>query len=184
MHYQDSLRGRTVERGSALVEFAFICILFFTMILGIIDFGRALYAYSFVSNTAREAARWAIVNGSTCGNDVAPGSCSAPVSCSSGGVCSTCTSGCTSASAADIQNYVIMLAPPGIDTTSTGCSGSPCLTTTATWPGNGTTACPANSNAPPCPVQVQVQYQFNFLYPMIRATSITMSSTSQMIISH
>lgn len=183
MRKENSQRSFTGERGSALVEFALICILFFTMILGIIDFSRALYAYSFVSNAAREATRFAVVNGSTCGNDVAPGSCTAPVSCSSG-TCSTCTSGCTSASASDIQNYVVMLAPPGIDTTSSGCGGSPCLTTTATWPGNGTTACPANSNAPPCPVQVQVQYQFNFLYPMIRATSITMTSTSQMIISH
>ena len=39
-------------------------------------------------------------------------------------------------------------------------------------------------NYPGCTVQVQVSYNFNFLIPFIRRSAITLSSTSQMIISH
>jgi Flp pilus assembly protein TadG len=51
------------ENGSGLVEYALITILFMTMLLGIADFSRALYAYHFVANQAREAARYAMVRG-------------------------------------------------------------------------------------------------------------------------
>lgn len=34
------------------------------VLFGIIDFGRALYTYSFVTSAAREGARWAMVRGS------------------------------------------------------------------------------------------------------------------------
>ena len=36
---------------------------FMSMLLGIADFSRALYAYHFVSHAAREAARYAMVRG-------------------------------------------------------------------------------------------------------------------------
>ena len=55
--------------GSALVEYAIVFLLFMTMIMGTIDFGRALYTYHYLSNVTRDAARWAAVNGSTCGGD-------------------------------------------------------------------------------------------------------------------
>src|SRR5579859_343491 len=88
-------RERRLNRqaGSTLVEFALVFILFMTMLLGIAGFGHALYAYHFVSESAREATRWAIVNGSTCASDA---SCSAP------------------ATPTDIDTYVKSLAPPGI----------------------------------------------------------------------
>src|ERR1700751_129670 len=57
------------ERGATLVEFAFVLIIFMTILFGIVGFGHALYAYHFVSHPAREAARYAAVRGSTCGND-------------------------------------------------------------------------------------------------------------------
>lgn len=50
------------ERGQALVEFALVIPLVILILLGIFDFGRAIYAYNTVSNAAREAARVAIVN--------------------------------------------------------------------------------------------------------------------------
>jgi Flp pilus assembly protein TadG len=53
-------RRRT--RGQALVELAFVLPLVILMLLGLFDFGRAIYAYNTVSNAAREAARVAIVN--------------------------------------------------------------------------------------------------------------------------
>jgi Flp pilus assembly protein TadG len=56
------LRG---DRGSALVEYALVFILLMTMLLGVAEFGRALYAYHFVSSAAREGARYAMVRGCT-----------------------------------------------------------------------------------------------------------------------
>jgi Flp pilus assembly protein TadG len=80
------------ECGSGLVEYAIIVILFMTMLLGIADFSRALYAYHFVSSQAREAARYAMVRG-----------------------CSTVSTHCpTPATASDIQTFVKNV-PLGID---------------------------------------------------------------------
>ncbi len=172
------------EKGSTLVEFAFVFMLLMAMMLGVVDFGRALYAYHFISGAARQAARWAIVNGSTCTDD---GSCTAPISCSSGS-CTSCTSGCAAALPADVQNYVVMLAQAAsIDSSGSDCGGSACLVTTPTWNPSGSggpTTCSTTTNAPGCTVQVKVSYNFNFLMPFVHSSSITMSSTSEMIIAH
>jgi Flp pilus assembly protein TadG len=176
------------EQGSGLVEYALIFALLMTMLLGIMEFAAMLYDYHFVSNAAREATRWAAVNGSACTSD---GSCTAPVTCASGS-CTTCTtSGCASAASADITNYVEMLAiPAGINTGSTcGSTGnSACLTTTPSWPvyANGPTSCSttATQNNPGCTVQVQVSYSFNFLLPLVHIPAVTLSSTSEMVIVH
>ena len=48
-----------------MVEFAFSAIAFLMLIFGIMDFGRAIYAYHFVDFAARSATRYAIVHGST-----------------------------------------------------------------------------------------------------------------------
>jgi Flp pilus assembly protein TadG len=53
-----------LDRGSqaqALVEFALVLPLLLLLLVGIIDFGRALFVYSEVSNAAREAVRYAAV---------------------------------------------------------------------------------------------------------------------------
>lgn len=50
------------QRGQSLVEFALVIPLVILMLLGLFDFGRAIYAYNTVSSAAREAARVAIVN--------------------------------------------------------------------------------------------------------------------------
>lgn len=102
--------GAERERGSTLVEFAMATTVAMTVLLGVIDCGRALYTYHLVSNAARSATRFAIVRGS---------GCTAP--------------GCP-ATNDDIQTYVRGLAP-GIDpnslattttwATATGCGGAP-----------------------------------------------------------
>jgi len=63
-------RLRTVQRGQSLVEFALGAILLFTLIFGIIEFGRLIYAYSVVANAAREGARFASVNPTATAGDV------------------------------------------------------------------------------------------------------------------
>lgn len=49
-------------QGQSLVEFALILPVLVLIIMGLFDFGRAVYAYNAVSNAAREGARLLIVN--------------------------------------------------------------------------------------------------------------------------
>jgi len=159
------LRG---EGGSAIIEFALVLMIFLTMLLGIMGFGETLYAYHFVSSASKSAARWASVNGSTCGND---GSCNGNGGMNNG-----------PASATDIANYVATMAPPAVT------SDSSRLTTTATWPlqPNGPTICKTTQNAPTCTVKVQVSYTYNFLFPMmgLKFTSVTLGSASELVVLH
>jgi Flp pilus assembly protein TadG len=74
--------------GSAIIEFAFVAILFFMLIFGIIEFGRLMLMYHHVGNAAREGTRWAIVRGST-----------------------TVLDGGIPATAADIQDHVRSISP-------------------------------------------------------------------------
>jgi Flp pilus assembly protein TadG len=142
------------EAGSNLIEYALIFMVLMSLLLGIVDFSRALYTYHFLSNAAREATRWAAVNGATCASD---NSCAA------------------SASVADIQNFVANITPPGVDPSK--------LDTDPSWPGTGAT-CPGGGNNPGCPVKVQVSYPFTFVVPFISTAPLTLSSSSEMTILH
>lgn len=53
----------SASRGQVLAEFAVASLAALMLLLGIIDVGRALYTYHLVSNGARLASRYAIVNG-------------------------------------------------------------------------------------------------------------------------
>lgn len=57
---------RHSERGGGLVEFAIAALFLFTVVFGILDFGRAMFAYDLVANAARLGSRYAIVRGSAC----------------------------------------------------------------------------------------------------------------------
>jgi Flp pilus assembly protein TadG len=174
-------RGRVKrEAGATLVEFAAVVSILLVVMLGVVDFSRALYTYHFLSNMARTATRWAAVNGYTCADDTS--------TTDTGGSCNG-TDGMNDgpASASDIVAYVNDHAPDGINTSK--------LTVTATWPvlSDSPTICStavtgyAESpypNYPGCTVEVNLSYQFNFLYPFIPTSTITLSSTSEMVISH
>jgi Flp pilus assembly protein TadG len=98
------------QRGTAMVEFAIASSLMLMMLLGIIEFGRALYTYHTIENAARLGARWAIVRGSGCLDSSCP------------------------ATQDTIKTYVLTQIPlldPG-STTVTASWGSPC---TSTGPG-------------------------------------------------
>jgi Flp pilus assembly protein TadG len=58
---------RSNERGQSLVETALVLPILLLILMGIFDFGRAVFAFNAVSNAAREAARVAIVNQNTTG---------------------------------------------------------------------------------------------------------------------
>ena len=63
------MHRRPRTRGQSLVEFALILPIFLLLIMGIVDAGRLVYTFNTVSNSARQAARVAIVNQSTTGTN-------------------------------------------------------------------------------------------------------------------
>jgi Flp pilus assembly protein TadG len=55
------------ERGAELIEFGLVSILFFMLLFGIMEFGRAIWIYDTVAHAAKEGTRYAIVRGSESG---------------------------------------------------------------------------------------------------------------------
>lgn len=53
--------GAHRSRGATAVEFALVSIIFFTLVLGIVDFGRWLFTLNTASETTRLGARVAVV---------------------------------------------------------------------------------------------------------------------------
>ena len=64
---------KTSRRGQTLTEFALVLTAFLLITFGIIQVSRAIYSYTFVSNAARDATRYASVNGSKSQNPVKSG---------------------------------------------------------------------------------------------------------------
>jgi hypothetical protein len=154
---------KTKQRGSSLVEQSFVIVFLLTMMLGIIDCGRALYTYHFVSNVAREASRWASVRSSSCIQGPWLPGCHYSTSPSGGSLQSTFTA-----------NFSTMGLDPNKITFAT---------TYLAPPGNGAALCAAATNLPGCMVHVDVTYNYTFLFaPFIAAPPIRMVSSSEMLI--
>jgi Flp pilus assembly protein TadG len=173
------LPRRKSECGVGLVEYAFILIIFLTLIFGISGFGHMLYVYHAVNNAAKEGTRWATVNGYNCNND------------------STCTA---PASKGQIEAYVTTQLPASLDQSIvtvvanwTAPSGSPPVCSgPVTLP--DLTIQPQTQNYPGCTVTVQVSYPYSFYFPFLPVSTTTtapcksaglcLSSMSEMIIIH
>ena len=147
---------RRGARGQAQIEILLSLIVFITMLLAVIQMGLAAYSYHFISEAAREGARWAMVRGSAC---------------------TSFTTACPAA-LTDIQNYVTGLAYPGITASAMTVTASWCGPTSSTPP-----ACSTGTNAPGQIVRVAVQYKFPVGIPFVPASTITMNAMSQMVIS-
>jgi Flp pilus assembly protein TadG len=103
------------SRGQVLAEFAVCSLAVLALLLGIIDFARALYTNHLVSNGARLATRYAIVNG---------------------------VSACAGGSPDPLQAYVLAQSPgitAGKLTVTTTCAGgnTGCSSTGAPYDGSG-----------------------------------------------
>jgi len=55
-------RGHAHPNGQSLTEFALLVPVILLVLLGVFDFGRAIYAYNAIANAARLGGRTAIVN--------------------------------------------------------------------------------------------------------------------------
>lgn len=89
------------EYGASLVEFALCSSVLFMMLFGIFAFCIAMYSYVFVSESARDASRYALVRGYEC----------------------TGFSDC-GISSAQINTYVKNLSYPGIDSSNLSASAA------------------------------------------------------------
>jgi Flp pilus assembly protein TadG len=170
----------TSEQGSAMVEFALVLTILLTLMFGVMDFSRALYAYHFLSNAAREATRYASVRGSS----FAGVSCGTPPP-----VVFACGAATT-----DITDYVQSIVAPGVYVS--GSANSSCATPSSvgqlnvctTWPGTtptGATCSTANgNNSPGCVAEVEVLYTYGFFLPFVSkdVSKVTMTSTSEVVI--
>ena len=169
LHLTDGF-GRTAlrgEEGATLVEMAVACTILFAVMFAIIQMSLALYSYDYISEAAREAARYAIVRGSAC----------------------TGFADCN-VTGAELQSFVENIGYPGIKrgnltvntkwytVTVTDGTSPTAITFCGTTPVAGTTTC----NVPGNEVQVQVVYSFPFHIPFWNGGAATMQSTSAMII--
>ena len=57
-------RFRRDDRGAAAVEFALVLPILVVLVFGIVDFGRALFAYNYLTSAVREGGRFAAVQNS------------------------------------------------------------------------------------------------------------------------
>jgi TadE-like protein len=57
---------RRGEWGGSLAEMALVMVALLSLIFGIIEFGRLLYTYSWLTDVAQAAVRWGIVRGTDC----------------------------------------------------------------------------------------------------------------------
>src|SRR5678810_534410 len=53
---------RRGERGTSVAEFAMVAMLFFTLVFGIIEFGRMLYTHNALADATRRGARYAVLH--------------------------------------------------------------------------------------------------------------------------
>ena len=137
------------EAGSALVEFAIATVVILTLLFGIIDVGRALYAYDWVSDAARRGTRYGMVRGTS--------------SCMGSPELPDCR-----ASADQVTNYVMSNAV-GIDASQVTVTPQCWVTATVLYTQPPCTA--------PNTIKVTVRYKFAFISPFV-PLSWTMKSSS------
>jgi len=164
-------RRASDERGQSVVETAISFSLLSMLMFGVFEVCLAVYSYHFLANTAHEATRYAIVRGGSWSS-----SCDGSGKAGSG----YGSSGCT-ATPTDIANFVANRNFPGINVTA----DDVCVEYFSSVPASSSTTCSGNSspNEPGNIVQVTITYPFKLSIPFLKAQSLTMSSTSQMVIS-
>ena len=147
------------------MELAMISPILFAMLFGVVQIAWAFYAYNFVSEAAREAARFAIVRGST--------------SCTNTPNLTYCN-----ATGTQIQSYVRGLGYAGLNynnltATTTWCAATPDPTSgSMTWPSCSSSA----GNSPGNAVNVVVTYAFPLNIPFWKNQTLNLSSTARMVV--
>ena len=147
-----AIARRSRQSGATLVEQALVLPSILALFFGIVDMGRALYSYSYVSYIAREATRWASVRSTNLNGPPAP------------------------IRASDVTTYVKNVSGMGLDASQITAN------TVWIAPANNSPLCATVQEKPGCVVQVTVNYNFKFIFPFLPTGTWPMSSESQMII--
>lgn len=160
------------ERGSALVEFAVTVPLLIFLLVAVLQGLFAMYAYHYTAWAAQQGARFAMVRGYTWSqNTPTPCGTSAPPNF-------TIIYNCTAVNN-DIEYYVQSLGAMNPSSLTIN------MTSSYIWPGlnpdNSTTGCTSHTNSKGCLVKVTTNYTFNLL-PLISASALTMTATSEKVI--
>lgn len=168
-----ALRRRTRDqRGSAVVEIALTIIPLFMFLFGVIEICFGVYNFHYLANAAHEAARYAIVRGSSWGT-----TCDGSNSSGSGYGGSQCT-----ASTDDIASYITNRGFPGINITASDV----CVQYFSSVPTSSSSACTATTsnpaNAPGDIVEVRIRVPYKVTIPGLPVYTWNLQSTSQMVI--
>jgi Flp pilus assembly protein TadG len=160
--WQPARRDGRGEAGSALVEAAVTASIMLTLVIGLFELGMACCEYHFVSDAAREGTRYAVVRGSaSCTNEAEH------------------LTDCD-ATTTQIQNYVSGLGYVSIAASEVSVSWlNASSSTPTTWSNCATGTC----NAPGNMVKVVVTHSFPMPFPFRSSNSLSLSSTSEMVIS-
>lgn len=152
-------RVNTLERGQALVEFTLCAMVFFALVLGVVESARLFQSWTTVQHAAREAARYAVTGREDCDG-----------------------------MAADREDCIIDTAKKATTGLSGGgLSGADVAVTLTSWdypdyadPGA------ANSAGAACDaVEVEVTYKHQFLVPffkVIAPSGLDLSGSQRMVI--
>jgi Flp pilus assembly protein TadG len=141
------------QRGTSMAETAVTLVLTLMLLFGFIYAGQLLYTFQVVTNGARLGSRYAIVRGANCTVADCP------------------------ATNSSIQTYVQAQAPASLLLNPAN------MTVTTTWSAAPGGACSSTgTNAAGNNVCVTVTYPFSFDLPFIPNPGISISSTSDMVI--
>jgi len=157
-------RGPAGEAGAALVETALSAAVMFSILIGLFQVCLAFYSFTFVSDAAREASRWAMVRGST--------------SCTNSG---NLLPGCNAAQS-DVLGYVDSLGYPGLSANNLTVNVSWLTLSTASGSAQWSACSAAPCNKPGNEVQVQVLYKLHFYIPFWKNSTGSVGSQSTMVI--
>jgi Flp pilus assembly protein TadG len=151
------------DSGASMVEFALSITILLTTVFAILQFSMVIYANHFLSYAAEEAARYAMVRGSTWKN----------------ATCTTTTTESCTAVASDVTRYVQSITPASVGASNT-------LNVVTAWTGltpSGATCSTAGvNNSPGCVVQVQLSISVNSFVPFIPNNTWVMNNTSSLVI--
>jgi hypothetical protein len=163
--------------GQSLVEFALVFPIFFAILIGMVDVGRAVWANNAIANASREAARYATVHGGTKENPCPVGP---PVTSGENKtVIPTASSTCLypSPSKEAIRDVARGHAVAGgFPVTIEVCYGSDC---------SGDTDAFGATNARGTPVTVHVTSEVPMILPkLVGIDQINVDATSTMLVNH
>ena len=143
------------EDGSGLVEFALSASVMLSVLIGLFYMCMALFTYNYVTQTARNATRYAIVRGADC------------INFSDCGI-----------SDDGIEQYVQNVGLNGMSSHTTWYQYGYDSAGHGIW-----NACSGQCNAPGNAVSVNVTYSLPLNIPFVPQSALQLSSTSQLVIS-